>query len=669
MLENGALDNADSELISDALGSYISQKYKLMLDIEDDSEVKILIQAANTSAPTSYADVETGSAVEYVTLSGTTIIVEENTAFDIYVIDEMNNVTSLTNVVVDSIDNIVLDVEAKYEVTENKNGETVVVATFEPKNPLEALAQIIALDDSVLSKWMLVDIYDETLGEVIQKTVLRYYYLLSENGSYDFTYKDEYGNVGQTTATVKGLNNSPAVVNSVSWFGTSANKTPDKSSMVNKDVVAAMKMSKAISDVKLYVYQQGNSSALDETYLGAALDANTPVKLSFTSNNVYITYEDNVDYQIIAQFTAAENGKKGYYVLPVVTCIDKIAPTVTLVESEVSEDKRSMTFIFETSEATLFSKNNTTEYETTFEWTAVTNRAQELIFTDKAGNIVRYQITKDMLSDVDTRYMSVSFSASADGANATKEPVKDLNITIGGEIFVKASKEAVAYVNDVNVGTFAADAWTKVTLPQQAGLHILKLVDVNTGEILYKTIAAQPKDNVAPVITFDLNTIALEESATVAEMEAAIRSGVTITDDIDGAITEFTVTGQPSSVSKGLYELTYTAFDKAGNKVVANRTLYIMQEGTPVVKINGETAVPYGTTIIRDFDIILEVEGLDTDLLTVKVKSGIKTVGQMKYGTTTVENMQFTVQEEGFYTIYIRTQDRVELITHIYVEE
>ena len=669
VLENGALDNADSELISDALGSYISQKYKLMLDIEDDSEVKILIQAANTSAPTSYADVETGSAVEYVTLSGTTIIVEDNTAFDIYVIDEMNNVTSLTNVVVDSIDNIAVDVEATYEVTENENGETVVVATFEPKNPQEALAQIIALNESVLSKWMLVDICDETLGEVIQKTVLRYYYLLSENGSYDFTYKDEYGNVGQTTATVKGLNNSPAVVNSVSWFGTTANKTPDKSSMVNKDVVAAMKMSKAISDVKLYVYQQGNSRALDETYLGAALDANTPVKLSFTSNNVYITYEDNVDYQIIAQFTAAENGKKGYYVLPAVTCIDKVAPTVTLVRSEVSEDKRSMTFIFETSEATLFSKNNTTEYETTFEWTAVTNRAQELIFTDKAGNIVRYQITKDMLSNVDTRYMSVSFSASADGANATKEPVKDLNVAIGGDIYVKVSKEAVAYVNDVNVGTFAADAWTKVTLPQQAGLHILKLVDVNTGEILYKTIAAQPKDNVAPVITFDLNTIALEESATVAEMEAAIRSGVTITDDIDGAITEFTVTGQPSSVSKGLYELTYTAFDKAGNKVVANRTLYIMQEGTPVVKINGETAVPYGTTIIRDFDIILEVEGLDTDLLTVKVKSGIKTVGQMKYGTTTVENMQFTVSEEGFYTIYIRTQDRVELITHIYVEE
>lgn len=669
VLENGTLDNSDSVLIGDALGVYISQKYKLMLDIEDDSDVKILVKEANSSAPTFYDAVETGSLVEHVTVSGTAIIVEENTAFDIYVIDEMNNVTSLTNVVVDSIDNIAVDVEATYEVTENENGETVVVATFEPKNPQEALAQIIALNESVLSKWMLVDIYDETLGEVIQKTVLRYYYLLSENGSYDFTYKDEYGNVGQSTATVKGLNNSPAVVNSVSWFGTIANKTPDKSSMVNKDVVAAMKMSKTISDVKLYVYQQGNSSALDETYLGAALDANTPVKLSFTNNNVYITYEENVDYQIIAQFTATENGKKGYYVLPAVTCIDKVAPTVTLVRSEVSEDKRSMTFIFETSEATLFSKNNTTEYETTFEWTAVTNRAQELIFTDKAGNIVRYQITKDMLSNVDTRYMSVSFSASANGANATKEPAKDLNIAIGGDIYVKASKEAVAYVNDVNVGIFAADTWTKVTLPQQAGLHILKLVDVNTNEILYKTIAAQPKDNVAPVITFDLNTIALEESATVAELDASIHSGVTIADDKDGVITEYTVTGQPSTVKKGLYELTYTAQDEAGNKVVANRTLYIMQEGTPVVKINGETAVPYGTTIIRDFDIKLEVKGLDTDLLTVKVKSGIKTVGQMKYGTTTVENMQFTVSEEGFYTIYIRTQDRVELITHIYVEE
>lgn len=673
-LENGSVDNSDAKEIGTALSKYISQKYKLMLNIEDDSDVKILVQEANSSAPTSYADVETGSAVEHVTLSGTSIIVEENTAFDIYVIDEMNNVTSLTNVVVDSIDNIALELEVKYEVTEDDNDETVVVATFEPKNPIEASAQIIALNESVLSKWMLVDVYDETVDEFIQKIVLRYYYLLSENGSYEFTYKDEYGNIGQTTATVKGLSNSPAVVNSVSWFGTTANMAPADSSLVNKDVVAAIKMSKAVSDVKLYVYKKGDSSTLDETYLGAALDANAPVKLSFTSNNVYITYEDNVDYQIIAQFTAAENGKKGYYVLPVVTCIDKVAPTVDLVESKVSDDKRSKTFVFNTSEATLFSKNNITkddkpEYATTFEWITTTNTAQELIFTDKAGNNTRYQITSDMLSDVDTKYMSVSFSASADGVNASNNPVKDLNVAVGKDIYVKVTKAADAYVNDVNVGTFAADTWTKVTLPQEAGLHILKLVDVNTGEILYKTIAAQPKDNVAPVITFDLNTIALEEAATAAEMEAAIRSGVTITDDKDGAITEYTVTGQPSTVVRGLYELTYTAEDEAGNKVTANRTLYIMQEGTPILKINGETAVPCGTTIIHDFDIKLEVEGLDTDLLTVKVKSGIKTVGQMKYGTTAVENMQFTVSEEGFYTIYIRTQDRVELITHIYVEE
>ena len=101
----------------------------------------------------------------------------------------------------------------------------------------------------------------------------------------------------------------------------------------------------------------------------------------------------------------------------------------------------------------------------------------------------------------------------------------------------------------------------------------------------------------------------------------------------------------------------------------AVRNLYIMQKGTPIIKINGEPAVPYGTVVVQGFDVEIEVEGLESDVLTVKYKSGIKTVGQMKYGTTTIENLKFTVNEEGFYTIYIRTQERIELIIHIYVEE
>ena len=54
---------------------------------------------------------------------------------------------------------------------------------------------------------------------------------------------------------------------------------------------------------------------------------------------------------------------------------------------------------------------------------------------------------------------------------------------------------------------------------------------------------------------------------------------------------------------------------------------------------------------------------------TVKWKEGVKTSGQMKYDSYTVKGDSFTVPEPGFYTVYIRTQDRNEYVTYIYVED
>jgi len=41
----------------------------------------------------------------------------------------------------------------------------------------------------------------------------------------------------------------------------------------------------------------------------------------------------------------------------------------------------------------------------------------------------------------------------------------------------------------------------------------------------------------------------------------------------------------------------------------------------------------------------------------------------MKKGANLASGSTFEVPEEGFYTIYIRTQSRQEIITYIYVEE
>lgn len=658
-------------IITEGFALYIAQEYKVELAIDSVRETKVVILNPGETAPATYQGATAGSTVPGVEVVGKTITITNNVIFDMYIIDENNNVTTVKNIAVESVDNKVVEVEVIYTVSENDDGETIVTATIIPASNEDPAEEIIPFDTTLLSKLVPVDIWED--GEYLYtKEIQRYYYVLEENGSYVFTYKDKYGNVGQVPVEVKGLDKSPAVVRFVEWYGTANNSTPTEgSTVVNKSITARLMLNKAITDVKLYVYTVGEgSNSLGVGNLGSLLDAGAPVQVSTTGNNIYITYEGNVDVQIVVEFTASENGEKGYYLLPKVTCIDKTAPVITLQSMDNAEDNRSKTFTFTTSEPTLLSTEISAGYVTEHTWVTYGNNTAELVFSDKAGNIVIYEITEGLVGDVDTQYLRPFYSKYENGAEKTKDPVNDLQIDVGGEIFIMLNKEAEAVLNETNIGTVIANQWTKITLPTEAGLHILKLTDVNTGDVIYQTIAAQPKDNVAPTVEFTNDVILLNEGVSVDEMISAIHSGVMITDNKDGIITEYTVTGYPAIVECGVYELQYVATDEEGNSITANRTLYIMEEGIPVVKVNGEVTIPYGTTVVQGFNIRLEIEGLgnNTDLLTIKVKKGIKTAGQMKEGAMTVEDLEFAVSEAGIYTIYIRTQDRTELVLHIYVE-
>jgi hypothetical protein len=157
-------------------------------------------------------------------------------------------------------------------------------------------------------------------------------------------------------------------------------------------------------------------------------------------------------------------------------------------------------------------------------------------------------------------------------------------------------------------------------------------------------------------------------------MLAAIHAGVTVTDNED-TNPQVTVTGYPTDGKTGLYILTYTATDAAGNVSTLSRTLYILAEGSPLLRINGETGVPYDKVFLKkggeSTRIVLELVNMEemTDgPVVIKYRKGLHTTGQMKYNGETVENMQFTVTDTGHYTIYVRSQNRVEFVIYIYVE-
>jgi hypothetical protein len=168
---------------------------------------------------------------------------------------------------------------------------------------------------------------------------------------------------------------------------------------------------------------------------------------------------------------------------------------------------------------------------------------------------------------------------------------------------------------------------------------------------------------------FDSSTVYVWQNASEEELRAAVRKGVVISDNVDTDL-DFTVTGCPDSAAQtGVFTLRYSAQDTAGNRITAERTLFILDENAPILWINGEAGLPHGKIFLNAGTMNLTLENMDQDEGTViKFRKGLHTTGQMKYDATTVEGMSFEVTENGHYTIYVRTQDRTEFVTYIYVE-
>ena len=648
----GMSDSAEE--LSEALNQYTAQKYSMIFHIEDDSQAKLLVKKTGTTAPQSFE--EESDAIDGVQVENEVITVFNNAEFDVYLIDEAGNVSSFLPVKIKSIDNQAPKVEIDYQKIENDSGISMVRAVF------------IQEGNEAITSWnsevhtYLEEITDAENPDAKAVYVTRYYYDFVENGEFTFHYKDIYGNSASVSAEVKGMDTDNPVWLSTLWYGTSGadiNTEPSKSAVVNRDITAVLNISKAVNKVNLYRYDESKLDGKGE------LLTDSLVVAGFTGRNVSVTWSENTDYEIVAEIYASNNGKTVIQRLPAVSCIDKTAPAVTETEAVLSADSTKKTFVFQTDEKTMLSEDKQTKrFQKEHTWTAVNQTVTVLHFTDEAGNVTEYTIN---VSDVDDKRLTLSYSKNPDGTGAVENAL-NLGLAAGETVYIMADKRAEITVND-EIKTVEPQIWTAFLLEGEAGFYTVKAVDAVTKRVVYNTLSVQLKDNTAPVITLETSAIHVVEGASAEEIQILIHSGVIVWDDRDGEIGDYTVSGVPESLISGIYELTYTAEDKAGNKSLQKRTLYISKAGAPFVKINGEVAQPFGTTILRSHSVSLDINQTGEAPMMIKWKAGIKTSGQMKYRANMVENQSFEVLEPGFYTIYIRTQNRDEFVTYIYVEE
>ena len=172
--------------------------------------------------------------------------------------------------------------------------------------------------------------------------ILRYYKDYDKNTTDVFNYKDIYGNRGSVQVEILALDTENPVVTSISWYGIgAAGKPEDVKDPVGNDIIAVIKSNKAVSQVKLYWYDE---QAADEK--GAEITENDLVKAEFTGDNVTITYKNNMDKEIVAEITASGNGRNVTTVLQKIQCMDRQKPQITVEREELTADHLGKVYVF-----------------------------------------------------------------------------------------------------------------------------------------------------------------------------------------------------------------------------------------------------------------------------------------------------------------------------------
>ena len=99
----------------------------------------------------------------------------------------------------------------------------------------------------------------------------------------------------------------------------------------------------------------------------------------------------------------------------------------------------------------------------------------------------------------------------------------------------------------------------------------------------------------------------------------------------------------------------------------------LTREAPITLTVNGQTVYQGSTLTLDKGTTSLTLNGVNTPVY-LALKQGYKTVAQMKLNAQVLLNGSYTGAVEanltatGFYTLYLRTQDRTEYVFYLYVK-
>lgn len=620
---------ADTESFISALGWASALRFQI--DVQDDSRVKLFIGDGLYASAPDYTS-GAGEAVRGVALNGRILTVSEPAEFTLFVVDEEGNVTTIP-MAVSNVGQAPIP-----RILKIPSGQAIYAYLLPPEG-----VEAGEVTDLKLT-------FPTTAAQATQGDYAGYWYVpLTANGvhtlNYSYTYQGKTV-TGSLKVEVTELDHTPIELeqDGVTW---SANKARPAT---NQDVTVQLRFTKNVSEIQVPAAFVNRMEVL------------------ITGRCVTVRYDENVD--AVELIAVASNGSRVAVTLDAVTNIDKIAPEAQLEEQTLSRDGKTVTVVFRTNEEALFRETGSYgEEEHRYSREHKENGTYTACFIDLAGNITQIVYQVDSLVNAPLKLL---FNTVSGDTGAVEDP-NGISLTVGDTVYVKANRECTVSMNGEQTKTAQAGAWVSFTISENdAGLWpIIHAVDAFGNTAAGQFGSVKLPDRTAPVMTLRKNVVSVKLSAEEAELRRILEENLIVT-DLDANIT-VTVEFTDAITLPGTTAVTYTAADSAGNQSTVTGWLRLTAANEPDVQINGQA-------VDRDAIYLAEGERLE---LTVDVygepysvvwKKGVKTVAQMKIGTTDLLRNETAVKlvalpftESGYYTVCIRTQGRDEFVFTVYV--
>ncbi len=606
----------------------------LNYEIADRIETEIYIKQGTLDAVPADTTSDTIDGVE-LNLLGSNIEITKSAEFTIFITDDNGN-TSIIPISVTMTDKPDFDPI----IEEVDNGDYVRVYVSEDNLAVDSI-RIVSLSakvETATGEHKGKAYIDLTTNEI---HLIQYNYIM--NGLAYSGYKEitTNGIIGDTAL---------AIVGNILWSSNSKGST-------NTDVTAIYTLNKDI----------------------VAIDATEAVKTEVESGNLEFTarddkftlvYKNNVKTPHRIELTAAD-GTTLIINTEAVENITKTAPTITHTET-LAEDGSYMNIKFTSTIDVNFKEGGASGR--TFNKKIYENGEYEFNFTDAAGNTATENITINSIVSED---LQMTFALSQSGEFT--EDANSFDLSVGDVIWVKVNRASTVTLNSEEKSVVANTATSfTVSDPNDGYTPSISAVDTygNRDYFIFRNV--KTVDVIAPKIIIRENEIFARLSDTKAEIESDLTRNAIVVDNEDSSKVVLTFDFDMRTTA-GTENVTYIATDPAGNTKTETMKLRFVSDDEPQPTVNDEFVERNGvvTVTIGEHELIANLPKLNGayEEYTVLLEKGIKTVAQLKIGSTVLEANNNTnspidleFEETGYYTVCIKTQGRDYYSFIVYVE-